>query len=178
MDRAHTTLQSIQTPNLVIKHDHICIVKTRPSKKVGTCVFSLLEIAQIVSISNKTEKEIHARRDGRSSLVPWILFIVFTAKILDVWGLTRMLIRVPTSPKAFILQWRTQCAMQHVRLQIELWICLRVCPGWYSRFWDGYTDFDDYSDKLPKYSCIDIAVLTFETRPLFSAPPCIVSVQQ
>ena len=70
MDRAHTTLQSIQTPNLVIKHDHICIVKTRPSKKVGTCVFSLLEIAQIVSISNKTEKEKHARRDGRSSLVP------------------------------------------------------------------------------------------------------------
>lgn len=55
MDRVHTTLQSIQTPNLVIKHDHICIVKTRPSKKVGACVFSLLEIAQIVSISNKTK---------------------------------------------------------------------------------------------------------------------------
>ena len=57
-------------------------------------------------------------------------------------------------------------------------ICLHVYPDWYSRFWDGYTDFDDYLDKLPKYSCIDIPVLTFEMRQLSSAPPCIVSVQQ
>lgn len=50
MDRAHTTLQSIAATNLVIKHDHICIVETRASKKVGTGVFALPKIGQIVSI--------------------------------------------------------------------------------------------------------------------------------